>query len=90
LAGEGIGLWVEAPAVIGEGLSPGDRGDAVRALQMELAAFGFGIDPTGDYDGRTRDVVIAFQRHHRPTKFDGVIDAETRTILRGLLLAEGL
>jgi N-acetylmuramoyl-L-alanine amidase len=36
------------------------------------------------------EAVIAFQRHHRPTKFDGVIDAETRTILRGLLLAEGL
>ena len=34
--------------------------------------------------------VIAFQRHHRPARFDGVIDAETRTILRGLLLAEGL
>ncbi len=29
--------------------------------------------------------VIAFQRRWRPAKFDGVIDAETRTILRGLL-----
>ena len=36
------------------------------------------------------EAVIAFQRHHRPAKFVGVIDAETRTILRGLLLAEGL
>lgn len=36
------------------------------------------------------EAVIAFQRHHRPARFDGVIDAETRTILRGLLLAEGL
>jgi len=36
------------------------------------------------------EAVIAFQRHHRPAKFDGMIDAETRTILRGLLLAEGL
>jgi N-acetylmuramoyl-L-alanine amidase len=36
------------------------------------------------------EAVIAFQRHHRPARFDGMIDAETRTILRGLLLAEGL
>jgi len=85
LAGEGIGLWVEVPAVIGESLSPGDRGDAVRALQMDLAAYGYGIDPTGDYDGRTRDVVIAFQRHFRPAKFDGVADAQTKDLLRRLL-----
>jgi N-acetylmuramoyl-L-alanine amidase len=85
LAGEGIGVWVEVPAVIGEALSPGDCGDAVRALQMDLAAYGYGIDPTGDYDGRTRDVVIAFQRHFRPAKFDGVADAQTRDLLRRLL-----
>lgn len=36
------------------------------------------------------EAVIAFQRRHRPARFDGVIDAETRAILRGLLLAEGL
>ncbi len=29
--------------------------------------------------------VIAFQRRFRPARFDGVIDAETRTILRGLV-----
>jgi N-acetylmuramoyl-L-alanine amidase len=84
-AGEGIGLWVEALAVSGESLSPGDRGDAVRALQVDLAAYGYGIDPTGDYDGRTRDVVIAFQRHFRPATFDGVADAQTKDLLRRLL-----
>jgi N-acetylmuramoyl-L-alanine amidase len=85
LSGEGIGLWVEASAVMGDSLSPGDRGDAVRALQMDLAAHGYGIDPTGDYDARTRDVVITFQRHFRPTKFDGVADAQTQDVLRRLL-----
>jgi N-acetylmuramoyl-L-alanine amidase len=51
-----------------------------------LAALGrYGYDITAP-----TDAVIAFQRHHRPTRFDGVIDADTRTILRGLLLAEGL
>lgn len=33
-----------------------------------------------------RAAVIAFQRRFRPATFDGVIDAETRTILRGLLV----
>ncbi len=36
------------------------------------------------------DAVIAFQRRHRPGRLDGVIDAECRATLRGLLLAEGL
>ena len=85
LAGVGIGIWVEAQAVMGESLSPGDRGDAVRALQVDLAAYGYGIDPTGDYEARTRDVVIAFQRHFRPVKFDGVADAQTQDVLRRLL-----
>lgn len=31
--------------------------------------------------------VMAFQRRFRPANFDGVIDAETRTILRNVLLA---
>jgi N-acetylmuramoyl-L-alanine amidase len=52
---------------------------------MDLTAYGYGIDPSGDYDGRTRDVVIAFQRHFRPAKFDGVADAQTRDVLRRLL-----
>ena len=85
LAGVGIGIWVEAQAVMGESLSPADRGDAVRALQVDLAAYGYGIDPTGDYEARTRDVVIAFQRHFRPVKFDGVADAQTQDVLRRLL-----
>ncbi len=85
LAGEGIGIWVEAQADMGESLSPGDRGDAVHALQTDLAVYGYGIDPTGDYEARTRDVVIAFQRHFRPAKFDGVADAQTQDVLRRLL-----
>jgi N-acetylmuramoyl-L-alanine amidase len=33
-----------------------------------------------------RAAVVAFQRRFRPANIDGVIDAETRTILRGLLV----
>ena len=51
-----------------------------------LAALGrYGYDITAP-----AQAVIAFQRRHRPSRFDGLIDAECRTILRGLLMAEGL
>lgn len=46
---------------------------------MALARYGYDItEPTA--------AVIAFQRRFRPSRFDGNIDAETRTILRGLLM----
>jgi N-acetylmuramoyl-L-alanine amidase len=51
-----------------------------------LAALGrYGYDITAP-----AEAVIAFQRRHRQARLDGAIDAECRTILRGLLLAEGL
>lgn len=84
-AGEGIGIWVEAQHASGTSLSPGDRGDAVLALQLDLATYGYGIEPTAEFDPRTRDVVIAFQRHFRPARLDGVADAETRDVLRRLV-----
>jgi len=48
-----------------------------------LARYGYDITaPT--------EAVIAFQRRHRPARLDGAIDAECRSLLRGLLVAEGL
>ena len=85
-ADEGIGIWLEAAAASGASLAPGDRGEAVRGLQMDLARYGYGIDVTTEFDARTRDVVIAFQRHFRPVLFDGVADRETQGILQGLLI----
>jgi N-acetylmuramoyl-L-alanine amidase len=45
-----------------------------------MALHRYGYDVTDQ-----KAAVIAFQRHFRPANFDGIIDAETRTILRGLL-----
>ncbi len=50
---------------------------------MALGRYGYDVGPK-------MDTVIAFQRRHRPARLDGLIDAECRAILRGLLLAEGL
>lgn len=54
-------------------------------LQSDLKNFGYGIQPSGTYDEATRKTVEAFQYHFRPTKYDGVLDAETWAILQALL-----
>ena len=85
----GVGLWVE-PAPITDWLSliPGDSGDTVRELQKSLAAYGYGIDVTGEYDEATKIVVTAFQRHFRPAQVDGMADTSTRDTLARLLEAK--
>ena len=50
-----------------------------------LASYGYGIDESGRYDERTRDVVAAFQRHFRPARVDGIADASTARTLRALI-----
>ncbi len=84
LAQQGIGVWVEAAAGSGGVLEPGAAGEIVANLQRSLSAYGYGVEVTGTYDPRTRDVVVAFQRHFRPSRLDGVADAETQAILCAL------
>ena len=64
----GVGHWVEPLPIetAGKTLTPGDRGETVRALQAELRRYGYGIEETGVYDDLTAAVVRAFQRHFRP------------------------
>jgi len=91
LARAGVGVWPRLPrkpvayATLDGVLGPGDQGRAVASAQSALAAFGYGITPTGDYDDLTVDVVSAFQRHFRQRRVDGAYDAETETVLRTLL-----
>jgi N-acetylmuramoyl-L-alanine amidase len=82
----GVGNWVK-PARIADGalLALGDRGDAVTAMQRDLAEYGYGIAANGNYDSTTHEVVTAFQRHFRPERIDGVSDESTRNTLRDLL-----
>jgi len=64
LAREGFGLWAE-PATPEDGavLEPALPDGKVAALQQKLAAFGYGLAQTGEYDAGTEQVVSAFQRH---------------------------
>ena len=90
LAASGVGLWVD-PVPITDWLllTLGDEGEAVRALQDDLAAFGYRVPQTGRFDEATCEVVRAFQRHFRPAQTDGILDTSTRETLRKLLAARG-
>lgn len=81
LAREGIGLWPD--------ISQNDSKTApiptVGAVQALLAAYGYAVPQSGVLDAATRDTLVAFQRHFRPERVDGVIDSETVGRLRWLL-----
>lgn len=86
LAAQGVGRWREpAPDMPGLILGFGATGEAVSALQRDLAALGYGVDQTGLYDARTKIVVEAFQRRWRPHRIDGVADAGTRATIMAAL-----
>jgi N-acetylmuramoyl-L-alanine amidase len=86
LARAGIGHWVEpAPLTDEILLRPGDSGPEVEALQDALAFYGYGIPATGLFDEATRQVVTAFQRHFRPARVDGLLDASTFGTLQELI-----
>ncbi len=84
----GIGHWV-APAPLRDGavLQLGDEGDEVAALQSRLRHYGYGIETSGLFDARTRQTVVAFQRHFRPARVDGLADVSTRDTLERLIEA---
>jgi N-acetylmuramoyl-L-alanine amidase len=86
LGAQGIGLWIEPTKIVpGPELDPGDHSDMVSTLQRSLKKFGYGIEATGNYDDKTKDVVTAFQRHFRPARVDGLADHSTFDTLKRLL-----
>jgi N-acetylmuramoyl-L-alanine amidase len=80
----GLGVWVEGKAGREASLARPDVGARVGELQAALVRYGYGLEITSVYDEPTEFVVSAFQRHFRPSRFDGVADAETQGILRAL------
>ena len=72
LAGEGIGLW---PA----------RSDRAPSISFDeaLCRYGYGIAPDGH--ATLEQTITAFQRHFRPSKIDGLVDAECERVLAELL-----
>ncbi len=88
----GIGLWVEPVGKAGndrEVLQKGNDGEAVAALQALMALYGYGVELTGNFDEMTHNCVIAFQRHFRPSKIDGIADSSTLATLDALVAELG-
>ncbi|HLH94054.1 MAG TPA: N-acetylmuramoyl-L-alanine amidase [Xanthobacteraceae bacterium] len=85
----GIGLWVKAaPVVVGGPLFVlGEKDQTIREVQERLSKYGYDVPISGDYDGQTRDVVAAFQRHFRPARVDGVVDTSTIVTIGALSAA---
>lgn len=84
----GVGHWVhEEPMGDGRFFQLGETGEPVAALQSMLALYGYGIETSGVFDEPTQAVVMAFQRHFRPSRVDGVADASTIATLRRLIAA---
>lgn len=82
----GVGHWVEpAKATGGRYLTLGDRGQPVEAYQGLLAAYGYSQAIDGTFDEATRFNTIAFQRHFRTSRVDGVADMGSITTLHRLL-----
>jgi N-acetylmuramoyl-L-alanine amidase len=79
LAAAGIGLWPSPP--------PCGEVEAPKALRVgddfahRLARFGYGVPPQASL----KHVIMAFQRHFRPSCIDGVADAQCAAILTALL-----
>lgn len=74
----GIGLYVPPVQICrGPVLRCGDAGADVARLQGAMAAFGYGVEPSGQFDERTFLAIAAFQRRFRPSRIDGVADRST-------------
>jgi N-acetylmuramoyl-L-alanine amidase len=69
LAQAGIGLWPEGAAAA--------AAPDIAEAQRLLATIGHETPRTGRLDEATRRVISAFQRHFRPARCDGELDAET-------------
>jgi N-acetylmuramoyl-L-alanine amidase len=82
----GIGHWQKPALISGKsGFKRGDRSTEIRAAQQMLRSYGYGLSVTGIFDKETEEVVVAFQRHFRPKRVDGILDASTYSTLEKIL-----
>lgn len=81
-----IGMWYEEATKKSyeNQYSSGLGNIPVSEMQKELKKFGYSIEITNQWDKQAKNVVIAFQHHFRPSRYDGVMDVETYAILKAL------
>ena len=57
----------------------------IRKVQTSFKSFGYDIQITGMWDKQTKSIIEAFQYHFRPENYNGILDAETWSILQALI-----
>ncbi len=89
LARAGIGLWIPPEPVdpADAGFEPGARDDTIAKAQDLLRRYGYAVETTGELDVSTALVLAAFQRHFRPARVDGRLDASTLATIERLVAA---
>lgn len=88
-----IGMWYDDATMKGflSQINPTDfvtqstTSPFVFKVQTAFQQLGYDITPSGTWDKQNSQVVEAFQYHFRPSKYNGVVDAETWAILQALL-----
>jgi N-acetylmuramoyl-L-alanine amidase len=85
----GIGLWIKPAPVVptGKKFVLGENDPAIADMQGLLAKYGYDIPASGNFDGATRDIIIAFQRHFRPALVDGIADTSTIATIKAVVAA---
>ncbi|KFD19293.1 N-acetylmuramoyl-L-alanine amidase [Yokenella regensburgei] len=85
LAKLGIGAWPNADRVAFylAGRAPSAPVDTASVLDL-LSRYGYEVTP-GMSEAQQKRVIMAFQMHFRPTRWDGIADAETQAIAEALL-----
>jgi N-acetylmuramoyl-L-alanine amidase len=84
LAAEGLGVWPNEQAVARQQVQFDVQLPSIGWYQAQLARLGYSTPQTGELDVATRHVIAAFQMHFRPTRFDGIPDAQTAALLQVL------
>jgi N-acetylmuramoyl-L-alanine amidase len=89
LSDSGIGLWVRPAPIVPGGpvFVLGENDPAIADMQALLGQYGYNVPASGDFDGATRDVIAAFQRHFRPAQVDGIADTSTIATIKAVLAA---
>ncbi len=81
LAQAGLIAWPDAAMVAAKRAKYELALPDVRWFQDKLTQWGFGPATSGELDAYTRDALVAFQMRFRPTRYNGVPDAETAALL---------
>lgn len=73
----GIGAWPDADTVNDYRQRFFVDMPDIAAIQAALARYGYRLPVTGELDQRTHSVLVSFQMHFRPARYDGKPDADT-------------